>query len=448
MLVFVGGVMETPKDINAEKYVLGCCLIDNSLIGEIAEILNEKDFYIMLHQNIFKAIKKVFSEGGNIDVITANSILSKDLAYQKAGAIKYLFELNTSVDTVALWRDNSQIVKEKSVLRNTLNLSYEIQKDIENTNMTSSEILDKVGQEVFKISNSCDTSSLRFVDKDLPEVIRDIEGLYSGEGKTHNIPTGFGSIDVKIGGFGRGELVIIAGRPSMGKSLIAMNIAENVAMRGGCVAVFSLEMTRENLIKRTIASLSETNLYHLMYGGIRQDEINRIMSAQELITKLSELICIDTDANINVFNIRARIRKVVQQIQKKGKRLDMIVIDYLQRMIGDSNLKGRNLQIAEITRQLKNIALEFNIPVVCLSQLNRGSEQTSEKIPMLSNLRDSGAIEQDADKVIFIHREGYYKKDDPDLRNSATLIIGKNRNGEVGDVNLYFEHSIPKFRSL
>lgn len=440
--------METPKDINAEKYVLGCCLVDNSLIGEIAEILNEKDFYILLHQNIFKAIKKAFSEGDNIDVITANSILSKDVVYQKAGAIKYLFEVQNSVDTIANWQENSKIVKEKSILRNTLNLSYEIQKDVENTNMTSSEILDKVGQEVFKISNSCDTSSLRFVDKDLPEVIRDIEGLYSGEGKTHNIPTGFNIIDVKIGGFGRGELVIIAGRPSMGKSLIAMNIAENVAMRGGCVAVFSLEMTRENLIKRTIASLSETNLYHLMYGGIRQDEINRIMSAQELITKLSELICIDTDANINVFNIRARIRKVVQQIQSKGKRLDMIVIDYLQRMIGDSNLKGRNLQIAEITRQLKNVALEFNIPVVCLSQLNRGSEQNSEKIPMLSNLRDSGAIEQDADKVIFIHREGYYKKDDPDLRNSATLIIGKNRNGEVGDVNLYFEPSIPKFRSL
>lgn len=440
--------MDAPKDINAEKYVLGCCLTDNSLIGEIAEILNENDFYITLHQNIFKAIKKAYSNGDNIDVVSANTILSKDDYYIQAGGIKYLFGLQNEVDTVAVWKENSKSVKEKSILRETLNISFQIQKNIENTNMTSSEILDSIGQEVFKISNSCDTSSLRFVDKDLPSVFKDIEDLYSGEGKTHNIPTGYGAIDAKIGGFGRGELVILAGRPSMGKSLIAMNIAENVALRGGCVAVFSLEMTRENLIKRTIASLSETNLYHLMYGGIRQDEINRILKVRELIDRLSELICIDTDANINVFNIRARIRKVAQQIKKKGKRLDMIVIDYLQRMIGDSNLKGRNLQIAEITRQLKNIALEFNIPVVCLSQLNRGSEQNAEKIPLLSNLRDSGAIEQDADKVIFIHREGYYKKDDQDLRNSATLIIGKNRNGEVGDVNLFFEPSIPKFRNI
>lgn len=437
---------EFPQDLNAERAIVACMVVNSDTIGEICSRLNENDFYMGIHADIFNVCKKLWTNGQSVDLVTVNNELKSNKIYAEKGGPVWLTNLINNVQTTAGYRSYIDIVREKSILRATLKTAMQIANDISEQTKTAKEILDNAQQELFAVaSENVKDNSLTEIYKDIVSAVQNIEYLHSNRSAVPGLASGFIDLDKRIGGFQNGELIIIAGRPSMGKTAFALNIAENVATSGKAVAVFSLEMSRKLLIQRLLSSVSGMSASKLKYANIADNEWVELSNAAQSLGSMN--ILIDDSADSTAFDIRSKSRNCANKLKTKGKHLDLIVIDYLQLLRGDSSIKDKNNQIADISRQLKSLARDLDVPVIVLSQLSRAPEQRGVKnsIPVLSDLRDSGAIEQDADVVLFVWREGYYKPNDDTVQRNAKIRIGKNRNGACGDIDLIFEATQTKF---
>ncbi|MCL2334682.1 MAG: replicative DNA helicase [Endomicrobia bacterium] len=439
-----------PQAIDAEMAVLGAMLIEKEAITKAVEIITENDFYKEVHKQIFITARDLYLENQPVDIITISDKLKKNGMFSEAGGASYLTSLIDSVQTAANVENYANIVRDKSILRQLVNAGSEIVTDAFNERFEPGEILDKSQAALFKISQFKNDGGFSKVSELVRPTLKILEKLHSDKKDVPGLRTGFDKLDEMTAGLQPSELIILAARPSMGKTSFALNIAEYVALEEKKpVAIFSLEMSKEALMMRFLASNAMVDAQKLRKGRFAPADWSRLTTSAQKISEAP--IFIDDSSSISVIELRAKARKLATELKVKNTPLSLIMIDYIQIMRGSNKNGGfesRQLEVAEISRSLKGLARDLNIPVIALSQLSRKPEDRGRKDnkPQLSDLRDSGAIEQDADVVAFIHREGYYRREDPDLEKAATLIIGKQRNGPTGDIDLVFEKEYTRFR--
>ncbi len=444
-----------PQSIDAEMALIGAMLIEKDAVIKALEIVNENDFYKEVHKHIFEAIREL-NDTQVVDIVTVNNRLKNDAMYKEAGGSKYLVSLMDNAQTSANVEHYANIVKDKAILRQIVNAGSQMATDAFSESQTSEEILDKAQATLFNISKQNSTNDFAVPSKLATEALKRLEALHNNNKDVSGLRTGFDDFDKLTSGLQPSELIIIAGRPGMGKTTFALNIAEFVSVNSGKpVAIFSLEMASEALITRFIASIARIEGSKLKNGFFRPTDWPALTNAAQKIGNAPLFISDSTE--MSAIQLRAAARKLAMKLEKKGTPLSLIIIDYLQ-LIKDSGsgkkFESKQIETAEISRSLKALARDLKIPVIALSQLSRQTEQRGkDKRPMLSDLRDSGAIEQDADVVAFVHREGYYKSKeksqdlDPATQNdnTAEIIISKQRNGPVGTVELLFEGEYTKF---
>jgi replicative DNA helicase len=439
-----------PQAIDAEMAVIGAMLIEKEAVIRAVDVITEKDFYKEIHGQIFLAAKDLFLDNQPVDIITVSERLKKNSMFAEAGGASYLTNLMNSVQTAANVEHYASIIRDKSILRQLINAGSNIVSEAFNEKYSPNEILDNSQSELYKISQSKSVAGFSKVSELVRPTLKILEKLHSDKKDVPGLRTGFDKLDEMTAGLQPSELIILAARPSMGKTSFALNIAEHVALKEKKpVAVFSLEMSKESLMMRFLASNAMVDAQKLRKGRFAPADWSRLTTSAQKISESP--IFIDDSSSISVIELRARARKLATELEAKNTPLALIMIDYIQIMRGSNkngNFESRQLEVAEISRSLKGLARDLNIPVIALSQLSRKPEDRGRKDnkPQLSDLRDSGAIEQDADVVAFIHREGYYHREDPDLEKSATLIIGKQRNGPTGDIDLIFEKEYTRFR--
>jgi replicative DNA helicase len=436
-----------PHAIDVEMAVLGAMLIEKEAILKVIDIINDGDFYKEIHRQIFLAIHDLYIETQPVDLFTVAESLKKNGLFAEVGGASYLANLINSVQTAANVEHYAYIIKDKSIARQLINTGSEIVTDAFNEQNSSEEILDKSQAALFNISQTKNKKSFASVSKLVMPMLQKLEKLHSNPKDISGLATGFTDLDAKTAGLHSSELIILASRPSMGKTAFALNIAEHVAIdQKKPVAIFSLEMKQDALMARFLASLARVNASKLRNGQYSSSDWPRLTSAAGKIAEAP--IFIDDDSDVSITELRARARKLATELKAKGTPLALIIIDYIQFIRASGRkFESRQQEVSEISRSLKALAKDLDIPVIVLSQLSRRTEDRGRKDnrPQLSDLRDSGAIEQDADVVAMLYREGYYNREDPDLQKKATLIIGKQRNGPTGDVNLIFEGEYTKF---
>jgi replicative DNA helicase len=443
------GVIEKipPQATDVEMAVLGAMLIEKEAILKVVDIINDSDFYKETHRQIFLGIFDLYVENQPVDLFTVSESLKRSRMFDKVGGTPYLTSLINSVQTAANVEHYALIVRNKSMSRRLINAGSKMVSDAFNEQDSPEEILDKSQAVLFSISQLKRGVGFTSVAKLVMPVLQKLEKLHSSTKEISGLSTGFKDLDAKTAGFHPSELIILAARPSMGKTALALNIAEHVAIiEKKPVAIFSLEMKQEVLMSRFLASLARVNAYKLRNGQYNSKDWPRLTSAAGKIAEAP--IFIDDDSNISVIDIRTRVRKLATELQTKGNPLALVIIDYIQFIHGtDKKFESRQQEVSNISRSLKALAKDLDLPVVVLSQLSRRTEDRGRKDnkPQLSDLRDSGAIEQDADIVAMLYREGYYNREDLDLQKKATLIIAKQRNGPIGDINLIFEGEYTKF---
>lgn len=436
-----------PQAIEAEMAVIGAMLIEKDAILKALDILDSKDFYKDVHRKIFDAIKSLFADNVTSDIITVSDKLKSDEQFKDAGSTSYLTSLIDSVQTAANIEHYATIVKEKALLRLLLNTCGNIQHEIWNEKEKAETLIDMAQSKLYDIVARKKSNDFKSAGSLIRHTLKNIEKLHSDKTDIPGLKTGFIGFDIKTAGLQPSNLIIIAARPSMGKTAFALNIAEYVAIdENKAVAVFSLEMSQEELMMRLSSSIARINGHELRKGKIRSsDEWSRL---GEVGSKISQapLYILDS-SDLTVFDMRTKARKLALELKSKGKALSLIIVDYLQIMRGSGKANNRNEELAEISRGLKGLAKDLQVPVIALSQLSRKTEDRGRKNnkPQLSDLRESGAIEQDADIVAFIYREGYYNRNDPEVKNSAEIIIAKQRNGPVGEISLVFEGEYARF---
>ncbi|MFZ2990603.1 replicative DNA helicase [Ideonella sp.] len=437
-----------PHSIEAEQSVLGGLLLDNGAWDRAADVLSEGDFYRYEHRMIFGAIGALISATKPADVITVYEQLQNLGKAEDSGGLAYLNALAQSVPSAANLRRYAEIVRERAILRKLIAASDDIATQAFNPQGRQvSQILDEAEGKIFKIGEEGQRSKGGFQSMDqlvMQLIDRVTELAENGAEEVTGVRTGFYDMDRMTAGLQGGDLIILAARPSMGKTAFALNIAENVAVNEGLpVVVFSMEMGASQLALRLVGSLGRIDQQHLRTGALKDDEWGRLTEAVDKLSKAS--VFIDETPALNSAELRARARRQARQCGKLG----LIVIDYLQLMSGTNSSSGENraTEISEISRSLKALAKELNCPVIALSQLNRSVETRTDKRPMMSDLRESGAIEQDADVIMFIYRDDYYNKESK-FPGQAEIIIGKQRNGPVGTVHLAFLRQSTKFDNL
>lgn len=433
-----------PHDIQAEQAVLGSIFINPEKIIEVAEYLKPDDFYKPAHRILFKAMLSISSHAEPIDVVTVKSVLESQDNLVTIGGITYLLEVVNAVPTSAHAEHYAKIVAKKAQLRSIIgNLSDSIGNAYDE-NMDIDEIIAKTERSLIEVSQSSNKSSFRPIHDVLAENYQKIEERSNNNTQITGIATGFYDFDKLTTGLHEDQLIILAARPAMGKTAFALNIAQNVATKSKkAVAVFSLEMGAESLVERMLASEGTIKSHHIRTGQLTVEEWQRLIYAQGELAEAP--IFIDDTAGVKITDIRARARRLSQE----NDGLGLIVIDYLQ-LIQGSRSDNRQQEVSEISRQLKILAKELKVPVIALSQLSRSVEQRQDKRPIMSDLRESGSIEQDADIVAFLYRDDYYtdKSDNQPESNLTELIIKKNRHGSLGTVNLYFHKEYTKFSSV
>ena len=436
-----------PQNIEAEQSVLGAMLIDKEAIAKATEILSAEDFYREAHRVIFSAMLEIYNKNEAVDMITVTDILRRDNKLEDVGGIAYITSLANVVLTAANVKYHAEIVAEKSVLRQLVKVSTEIAAMGYEANDEAGVLLDTAESRILEISNRKKRADFTPISAVLMDSVQNIEKLLNNKGGLTGIPTGFNDLDKLTSGLHPSDFIILAARPSMGKTALALNIVQNVALRahkrvGGdprSVAFFSLEMSKEQLVNRMLCAEANIDSQRLRIGEMKEDDWTHLWDACDVMSKAK--IYIDDTAGITVMDMRSRARRL-----KAEHGLDLIVVDYLQLMQGSGkrNTSGdRQQEVSEISRSLKALARELDVPVLALSQLSRGVEARQVKRPMLSDLRESGSLEQDADIVAFLYREDYYN---PETENKHTeLIIAKHRNGPVDTVNLFFHKQFTKF---
>ncbi len=433
-----------PHSIQAEQSVLGGLMLDNERWDTVADKVTEVDFYRKDHRLIFRIIADLADKNVPFDVITISEALKKLGELEEVGGLAYLSVLAKDTPSAANIVAYANIVRDRSVLRQLIHVGTDISESVFNTEgRPTGDLLERAEKKVFEIAEQRQKGQSGFVAiKDLlSTAVEKIETLFEQDGGVTGISTGFSDLDEMTSGLQRGDLVIIAGRPSMGKTTIAMNMAENVAVGSGLpVAVFSMEMPGDSLAMRMLSSLGRIDQHKVRTGGLGDDEWPRLTSTINLLAA-TQLFIDDTPA-LTPNEVRSRARRLTRDHGELG----LIVLDYLQLMQSPSSGDNRVAQISDISRGLKTMAKELNVPVVALSQLNRNLEQRPSKRPVMSDLRDSGSIEQDADVIMFVYRDEVYNEDSPD-KGMAELIIGKQRNGPIGTVRLTFLGQYTRFEN-
>jgi len=432
-----------PQSVEAEMSILGGILLENEAINRVLDILVPEDFYRESHRKIMKAMIELNEHREPCDLITLTTVLKKRGELEEVGGGAYLATLVDFVPTAANIAYYARIVKEKAIARNLISAATEIVTDGYDEQSEIEQLLDKAQKTIFEISENRLKTPYFQLSAILKDTIRHIGELYEKKDHTTGVPTGFIDLDEKTAGFQRSDLIIIAGRPSMGKTAFALNIAQYASMYAEprCpVAVFSLEMSKEQLVTRLLCSEARVDASRLRTGHLLEGEWEKVIHGAEKLFE-AQLFIDDTPA-ISVLEMRAKARRL-----KVEHGIGMIVVDYLQLMRGGGSPESRQQEISEISRSLKALAKELSVPVVALSQLNRGLESRTDKRPMMSDLRESGAIEQDADVIMFVYRDEVYNKDNPDVRGKAEIIIGKQRNGPIGTVNLTFLGEFTRFEN-
>jgi replicative DNA helicase len=428
-----------PQNIEAEQSVLGSMIIDKTSIAEAAEVLRSEDFYRENHKLIFSSIIGLYQKDIPVDMITIIEHLRSNERLEAVGGITYITELCNSVPSTANLQTYINIVKDKAVLRRLIKSSHEIIEESYSKQDDVPMVLDSAEKKIFDIAQNKSVSDFESLSEVLERGFLEIERLYNNKGEVTGVPSGFPELDDKTSGFQSGDMVLIAARPSMGKTTFALNLAEHAALRAGkSVVIFSLEMSKEQLAYKLLCSEANVDMLKLRTGNLEDADWDNIARASGPLADAK--IYIDDTAGISVMEMRSKCRKI-----KIQHGIDLIVIDYLQLMSGSG--ESRQQEVSEISRSIKALAKEMHCPVIALSQLSRAPEQRTDHRPMLSDLRESGSIEQDADLVMFLYRDEYYNKETEE-KNVAECIIAKQRNGPTGTVKLAWLGQFSKFGRL
>lgn len=436
-----------PQNIEAEQAVLGAMLIDKEAIAKATEVLSADDFYREAHRVIFSAMLELYNKNEAVDMVTVTEILKRDNKLEDIGGIAYITSLANVVLTAANVKYHAEIVAEKSVLRQLVRVSTEIAAMGYEANEDVGTLLDTAESRILEISNRKKKNDFTAINDILMDSVQSIESLLQNKGGLTGLPAGFADLDKLTSGLHPSDFIILAARPSMGKTALALNIVQNVALRahkviGGeprSVAFFSLEMSKEQLVNRMLCAEAGIDSQRLRVGEMRDEDWTHLWDACDTMSRAK--IYIDDTAGITAMDMRSRARRL-----KAEHGLDLIVVDYLQLMQGSgkrNNSGDRQQEVSEISRSLKALARELDVPVLALSQLSRSVESRQVKRPMLSDLRESGSLEQDADIVAFLYREDYYNPE-TEIKHTE-LIIAKHRNGPVDTVNLFFQKQFTKF---
>ncbi|OIO47937.1 MAG: replicative DNA helicase [Parcubacteria group bacterium CG1_02_40_82] len=434
-----------PQNIEAEQSVLGCLMLDKNAIIKVADILKPGDFYRQVHNSIFEIMIELYEKGEPIDLLSMTNRLDEKKLLEEIGGPSYLTNLVNMVPTAAHISHYAKIVHRKKVLRDLIQISQDISQLSFSEEKDLEYILDEAEQKVFQISQKSLAQDFLPVKDALEEAFDRIEKLHRGEGAMRGVPTGFGDLDNYLSGLQKSDLVILAARPSLGKTAMALDIVRHVAVRQKIpVGIFSLEMSRHDVVDRLLAAEAGVDLWKLRTGKLSSEGLDNDFSRiQEAMSSLSQApIFIDDAPSPTVLQMRTMGRRLEAE-----NKLGLIVIDYLQLIQPRINLESMVQQVTEISRSLKGLARELEVPVLAVSQLSRAVEARPDQVPRLSDLRESGSIEQDADVVLFIYREDKTKKDSS-RPNIADIFIAKHRNGPIGKVDLYFNESQVSFKNL
>jgi replicative DNA helicase len=429
-----------PQNTEAEVSVLGAVLLDKDSIVKIADIVSADDFYRDAHGKIFKAMLDLYEHREPIDVVTLTNKLDEMRELDRIGGGSYIASLASSVPSAANIVHYAKIVADKSILRKLIHASGDITELAFREEKEIPEILDKAEQAVFAVSQKHTKGFFVAIKDVLTDSFDRLDELHKNKDKLRGVPTGFRDLDNLLAGLQPSDLIILAARPSMGKSSLAINMAQHVAIHEGIpVAIFSLEMSKEQLVDRLLAAEANIDSWKLRNANLSDSDFQKI---GEAMAKLSEApLFFDDSVGINVMEMRTKARRLQSE-----HGLGLIIIDYLQLMQGNGS-SNRVEEVSDISRSLKGLARELNVPVIALSQLSRAVENRPSRIPQLADLRESGSIEQDADVVMFIYRDDYYDKDS-EKKNIADILIRKHRNGPVGQIELYFKPEQMLFSNL
>lgn len=440
-----------PQNIEAEQSVLGAMLIEKEAIPKVMEILRDTDFYREAHRVIFNAMLELYNKNEAVDMITVTEILKRDNKLEDVGGIAYVTSLANAVPTATNVTYHASIIEEKSILRQLVSVSTQIASMGYEANDDVKNIIDSAESKILEISNRKKTADFTPINEIVLDSFKSIEALMGNKNGLTGLPTGFEDLDNLTSGLHGSDFIILAARPSMGKTAFALNVVQNVAIRaakkvGGApktVAFFSLEMSKEQLVQRMLCAEANIDSQRLRIGELRDEDWAMLINTADTLSSAN--IYIDDTAGITAMDMRSRARRL-----KAEHGLDLIVVDYLQLMQGSgkkNNSGDRQQEVSEISRSLKALARELDVPVIALSQLSRSVEARQVKRPMLSDLRESGSLEQDADIVAFLYREDYYNPE-TENKNITELIIAKHRNGPVDTVNLFFHKQYTKFVGL
>ncbi len=432
-----------PFSLIAEQSLLGSILIDPASINEVADMLKADDFYITEHKQIYLAATELFMTNREIDVVTLIDMLVHKGIYNKSGGEDYIRTLSEVVPTALNVKDYAKIVKEKSALRQLIEVCGEINETAFSEQESAAGIIELAESKIFAIAQGRDTKNFKHIRDVLGSVYNNLHELSVNPDAAHGTSTGFSGLDRVLVGMGNSDLILVGARPGMGKTSFTLNIATNVAQATKKkVCVFSLEMSAEQLVSRILSSEALVDSYELRSGKLSDDSWEKIADASSRLASCD--ILIDDTSGITATEMKAKLRRV--------DNLGLVIIDYLQLMQSDRKIDNRVQEVAEISRALKIMAKELSVPIICCAQLSRGPESRTDKKPMLSDLRDSGAIEQDADVVMFLYRNEYYKTDaapgENNAANIAEVIVAKNRHGSTGTVKMGWIGQYTKFRTI
>ncbi len=438
--------IKPPSAPEIEASVLGAMMIEKEAVPKAIELLTSDSFYLSEHKKIFEAMVSLFESGEPIDTVTLYDELKKRERLDEVGGAVYLSKLSQNISSAANIEFHAKIILEKEILRRLITSSHDIAKAAYEGTEDAFDILDEAERKIFEITESHLKKTFLGMDRAVRDALEYIEALHSKTNQRFSVPTGFYELDDILGGFQKSDLVIIAARPSMGKTAFALNLARNAAVEHKVpVGIFSLEMSTMQLIIRMLCSEGRLNAHQVRTGKLPTSEgVKLSKNAHKLI---ESPIYVDDSPAQSVLEIRAKARRL-----KAEKNIGMVIIDYLQLMQGPAKAESREREISHISRSLKSLAKELNIPVIALAQLNRAVETRTDKRPQLSDLRESGSIEQDADVVIFLNRPEYYGMKNDTEGNSwegvAEVIVGKQRNGPIGDIKLAFIKEYARFENL
>ncbi|HLW04693.1 MAG TPA: replicative DNA helicase [Azoarcus sp.] len=443
----IGAIRLPPHSIEAEQALLGGILLDNNAWERVADLVSEGDFYRDDHRRIYSHIARLVDQGKPADVVTVYESLDKSNEGERAGGLAYIAEIANATPSAANIRRYAEIVRERAILRKLVTAGNEISSSALNpSGRDAKSLLDRAEAKVFEIAEdgARDAGGFVKIQPLLRQVADRVQELYDRDNPNEvtGVPTGLIDLDDKTSGLQPSDMIIIAGRPAMGKTSLALNMAEHVAVDCGLpVGIFSMEMPGSQLATRLISSIGRIDQTKLRTGRLSDEDWQRLTTAMGRLYEAP--IHIDETPGLNPIDLRARARRLARQY---GGKLGLIVIDYLQLMTGMRDNDNRASELSDISRSVKSLAKELNVPIIALSQLNRSLEQRPNKRPVMSDLRESGAIEQDADIIMFIYRDEVYNPDTPD-KGSAELIIGKHRNGPTGTVRLTFRAECTRFES-